>query len=110
MMVFLLSLIFLALVPNPQEIPKIDPNMSHYEMRQKKQYRVDQFNFSEVYPQLENIDIDGRRLKEVVLDLSGEFPILKSVNFEGSFGNLSGKLTGSFPLLKTVNIDRKSVV
>ncbi len=81
---------------------RIDPSSSTYESKEKK-FRIDTFDFSGEYPNLENIDIDGRRKKRVEMDLSGEYPLLEKINYEGSFGNLIGKLTGSFPKLALVN-------
>lgn len=65
--------------------------------------RVDVFDFSGGYPNLENIDIDAKRKKRVELTLTGDYPILETINYDGSFGLLTGKLTGNFPKLKLVN-------
>lgn len=79
----------------------IDHSSSSFEMRKKM--RVDVFDFSGAFPQLENIDIDARRKKRVEFYMTGDYPKLKKVNYEGSFGNLSGELTGHFPLLSQIN-------
>ncbi|NGX45592.1 MAG: hypothetical protein K940chlam2_00748 [Chlamydiae bacterium] len=79
---------------------RIDPSTSSFEQREKKY--IDTFDFSGSYEKLENIDIDARRKKRVELLLTGEYPALESINYEGSFGSLSGKLLGSFPELSKV--------
>ena len=80
-----------------------DPSSSSFEVKQSGKFRVDTFDFSGVYPQLENIDVDGRRKKNVEFHLTGEYPLLESVNYKGTFGSLSGELTGNFPLLSLIN-------
>lgn len=72
-------------------------------MRQVR-HHVDRFDFSGSFPNLEDIDIDARKKKRVEFDLSGDYPKLASVNYEGSFGHLKGDLTGKYPLLSSVNI------
>jgi len=69
-------------------------------VEQPKKYRVDTYDFSGVYPNLENIDINARKKKHVKFDLSGEYPVLETVEYEGSFGLFDGKLTGFYPNLK----------
>lgn len=81
-----------------------DGSASSYETVKPKKYRIDTFDFSGQYPQLGKIEIDARRKKNVVFQLTGNCPLLERVNYEGFFGTLSGKLTGNFPLLSVVNI------
>lgn len=81
---------------------KIDPSSSVYELREKK-FRVDLFDFSGEYPHLENIDIDAKRKKRVEMLLTGEYPLLETINYEGTFGSMIGKFTGSFPKLTLAN-------
>lgn len=81
---------------------KIDPSTNSFEVREHK-YKVDVFDFAGDYPNLENIDIDARRKKRVEMVLTGNYPLLEKINYEGSFGSLIGKLTGSFPALSAVN-------
>ncbi|MCC5832523.1 MAG: hypothetical protein JJU12_05720 [Chlamydiales bacterium] len=96
----LLSLLFTSSL---FALPPIDRSASTFQMRKVNQ-RVDRFDFSGAFPNLENIDIDARKNKCVEFDLSGEYPLLTSVNYEGSFGSLKGALTGKYPILSTVNI------
>jgi hypothetical protein len=93
---FLLSTTSLLAVP-------IDRSTGSYRLRQVNK-RVDRFDFSGEFLNLENIDIDARKKKCVEVDLSGEYPLLTSINYEGSFGHLKGDLTGSFPCLASINI------
>lgn len=82
----------------------IDHNASSFSQRERPRERVDTYDFSGIFPNLENIDIDAKRKKRVEFDLSGEYPLLTSVNYEGSFGHLNGKLTGQYPALTLVNL------
>src|SRR5687768_7027847 len=98
--IFSLWLILFFVPTLPAE--HIDPSVSSFELRERK-YRVDVFDFTGEYTLLENIDIDGRRKKRVEMFLTGAYPLLEKVNYEGSFGSVIGKLTGSFPKLAIVN-------
>lgn len=91
-----------SLIPVLNAAP-IDPSTAKFEVKEREKFRVDVFDFSGEYPQLENIDIDARRKKRVEMLLTGDYPILEKINYEGSFGSLIGKLTGSFANLTTVN-------
>lgn len=91
----LLSLFFSSL------FAEVDRSVSSFERTEKK-LRVDQFDFSGEWPNLENIAIDGKRKKVVEMDLSGSYPLLKKISFEGGFGILDGLLTGEYPELSTV--------
>lgn len=82
---------------------KIDSSASSFTTRQEKK-RVDVYDFSGAFHQLENIDIDAKRKKRVELYLTGEYPNLETVIYEGSFGSLKGELTGHFPKLTSVDI------
>lgn len=95
-------LIAFLLLTMPCFALRIDPSSSSFELREKK--RVDLFDFSGPFPQLENIDIDARRKKRVEMLLTGDYPLLQSVNYEGGFGSLMGKLTGHFPQLGLINV------
>ena len=81
----------------------VDPNARKFESSEPKKMRVDTYDFEGNYPELEHIHIDAKRKKNVVFTLTGEYPILERVNYEGSFGVLSGELTGVFPQLKMIN-------
>lgn len=81
----------------------IDRSARSFEMRSQKK-RVDRFDFSGEFSYLENIDIDARRKKCVELDVSGEYPLLREVSYEGSFGSLRGDFTGNYPLLSTLSL------
>ncbi len=82
---------------------KIDPTVSSFEQREHKQ-RIDVYDFKGEYPDLEKIDIDGRRKKNVEIYLSGNYPLLKKITYDGGFGVLIGELTGDYPELRTVDI------
>lgn len=79
-----------------------DPSISTFKERKQTQ-RIDRYDFSGVFSNLENIDIDARRKKRVEFDLTGEYPLLETLNYEGGFGHLDAKLTGAFPILQVVN-------
>lgn len=79
-----------------------DPSSRTIEMPAPRKTRVDVFDFSGSYPELEKIVINARRKKHVEFFLSGEYPLLERVVYEGSFGVLNGKLTGKFPRLSEV--------
>lgn len=81
---------------------RIDPNASSFAQREKK--KVEVYDFTGDYPKLEDVDIDARKKINVELLLSGNYPLLKKINFEGGFGAVSGAITGTFPLLETVDI------
>jgi hypothetical protein len=80
-----------------------DSDVHNYESTQPKKQRVDVYDFEGTYPELEHIHIDAKRKKNVVFHLTGEYPALARVNYEGSFGVLSGELTGVFPQLEMIN-------
>lgn len=82
----------------------VDADARSFEMREAKRHRIDTFDLKGSYPELENIDIDARRKKNVEFYLSGEYPQLEQLNYEGSFGNFVGKLTGNFPKLSLINL------
>lgn len=82
----------------------LDPSARSYETRAPRKERVDTYDFAGSFPELENIDIDARRKKNVELDLSGEYPSLETLNYTGSFGSLVGKFTGNFPNLSLINM------
>lgn len=86
----------------------IDPSLSSFELRERK--HVDVYDFDGEYEKLENIDIDARRKQRVEVLLTGIFPTLKTVDYQGTFGNLIGKLSGNFPHLSTVNFLCKSAM
>jgi hypothetical protein len=98
-----LSIFFLA-APLYAEHFKADPTARSYASGVQKRHRVDTFDFSGIFPELEHIDIDATRKKNVSLDLTGEYPQLTSINYRGSFGKLTGSLTGKFPLLSQINL------
>jgi hypothetical protein len=80
-----------------------DRSARRYESAQPKKQRVDIFDFEGEYPELEHINIDAKRKKNVEFHLTGNYPELELVNYEGSFGSLTGKLTGQFPKLEMIN-------
>lgn len=98
---FLLSFFFLfsSLYAEP-----IDSSLKSFALKETKKFRVDTFDFSGDYPDLENIEIDAKRKKCVELLLPGSYPQLEKIDYEGTFGSLEGKLTGSFPKLYEINI------
>ena len=93
--IFLLFPIFLSAV---------DHSARTFEERRPVRHRVDTYDFSGIFPNLENIEIDAKRKKSVELDMTGEYPLLTHVNYEGSFGKLRGSLTGDFPLLELISV------
>jgi hypothetical protein len=90
--------IFLCLPLFAQEM---DRNVTSFERREKK--RIDLFDFSGDWPNMEDIDIDATRKKRVEVDLTGNYPLLERINFEGGFGLLRGQVTGNFPKLTLIN-------
>lgn len=100
-----LAVIFLVVLTSSlfAERFSADPSARSFESSQPKKQRVDVFDFEGVYPELEHINIDARRKKNVEFNLTGAYPALEMVNYEGSFGLLSGKLTGNFPQLAVIN-------
>lgn len=79
----------------------VDQSAASFELREKK--RTDVFEFPGEYANLKNINIDATRKKKVEFYLNGDYPLLKTVNYEGGFGVLKGELTGKFPQLTLVN-------
>lgn len=79
----------------------VDRSVTSFEKREKK--HIDQFDFSGEWPNIENIDIDAKRKKRVEIDLTGTYPLLEKINFEGGFGLLRGEVTGHFPKLTLIN-------
>lgn len=59
-------------------------------------------DFSGSFPELKAIDIDARRQKRVALHLAGDYPCLEKIQYEGTFGCLTGTLTGVFPVLESM--------
>jgi hypothetical protein len=74
-----------------------------FEAGKKPKVHVEAYDFSGSYPQLENIAIDATRQMRVTMDLSGDYPLLKKINYEGTFGSLVAKLTGHFPALEEIS-------
>lgn len=101
----LLILILLLISATPLMAEKIDPNSSSFVTQEKKKVRVDTYDFDGIYPDLKDIDIDGSKKKEVLLNLPGEYPLLEKIHYKALFGNLGAKLTGHFPNLQSVEIE-----
>jgi hypothetical protein len=97
--ILILSLVF----PLCAENIEINRSARSFEMVQPKKERVDVFDFSGEFEQLEEIDIDARKRKNVEFYLTGDYPLLESVHYTGSFGIFSGELTGNFPKLSLIN-------
>lgn len=99
--------LFLGIVPTgPWEVPHpsekgVDKSITSFGMKQKP--RIDLFDFSGEYVNLQDIDIDGKRLKEVEMLLTGTYPVLKSISFDGGLGSVDANLTGEFPVLEKIN-------
>ena len=81
---------------------EVDRSISSYEKREKR--KIDHFDFSGDWLNIKNIDIDAKRKKCVELDLTGNYPLLQEINFQGGFGLLKGQITGQFPKLSIINI------
>lgn len=99
----MIHLILCFLLMTPLFGIQMDSNMRSFEQREKK-YRVDVYDFIGDYPHLEHIDIDARRKKNVELNLTGSYPVLERILYEGSFGTLRGKMTVCFPVLKQIDL------
>jgi hypothetical protein len=102
-MIRLLLLLLVFAPPLFAERITIDPSARNFEMRPPVKERVDVFDFSGEFPELENIAINARRKKNVEFYLTGDYPVLESVDYEGSFGVFTGELTGNFPKLALIN-------
>ena len=102
-MYILIPLLLLLSSPLCAEHFSPERSVRGYESGQPKKQRVDVFDFAGEYPELEHINIDAKRKKNVEFHLTGIYPELEMINYEGSFGTLSGKLTGDFPKLAVVN-------
>jgi hypothetical protein len=81
----------------------IDPSLNDFKIKERETVRVDRYEFPGTYDKLENIDIDASRKMRVELDLSGAYPLLKKINYFGTFGTVNGKLTGAFPQLDLID-------
>ena len=99
----ILLALLLATLPLCAERITLDPSARNFEMHPKSKERIDVFDFEGAFPDLENIDINARRKKNVEFYLTGSYPILESLNYMGSFGSLTGDLTGNFPKLALIN-------
>ncbi|MCH9609658.1 MAG: hypothetical protein S4CHLAM45_00460 [Chlamydiales bacterium] len=97
------SLILCLFLSAPLLAIKADPDSTTFERRERN-HRVDVYDFKGDYPHLEKIDIDGRRKKCVELHLTGTYPLLKRLSYEGGFGTLMGEITGDFPNLTHVEV------
>ncbi|MCP5469090.1 MAG: hypothetical protein H7A36_01110 [Chlamydiales bacterium] len=94
---------FFLILAAPLLAVRVDPTSKGFDNHEKRQH-VDTFDFSGLYPHLENIDIDAVRKKNVEIDLSGEYPLLHSICYDGTFGMCKGLLTGTFPMLSDIDI------
>ncbi len=99
-----LLLLFLLTAPLFAERFVPDASARSFESIEVKKMRVDTFDFEGDFPELEEINIDARKKKNVELFLTGSYPLLERINYEGSFGILSGKITGDFPNLRLINL------
>ncbi|WP_213358061.1 hypothetical protein [Chlamydiifrater phoenicopteri] len=70
----------------------------------EEELHIERFDFSKKYPELQDIEIDAKRNKRVFLDCSGQFPLLKTISYEGTFGVLNGTFTGNYESLDYVSI------
>lgn len=78
---------------------KIDPQAKSYVTIQKER-RVDTFDFSGTYPELEEINIDAKKKMRVEMVLNGSYPVLKDFLYVGCFGTFDGIVTGHFHAIK----------
>lgn len=76
----------------------IDPQTKSFSLREKK--KAELFEFSAEYPELYEIDIDGKRKVLTEIYLTGSFPVLESLTYEGGIGSFKAEMTGNFPKLK----------
>lgn len=72
---------------------------------ESEQLHVDHFQFANTSAELETIDICADRRKRVRLDVSGSFPKLETVSYQGSFGKMWGIFTGDYPELSSLNFE-----
>lgn len=98
-----LVICFLTVASLYAEVSKIDPDATAYKLKEKKW--VDTFDFTGVYPNLEEIEIDAKKKYRVEMLLTGEYPVLEQIEYHGGYGILKGKLTGHFPQVEEVVID-----
>lgn len=82
----------------------IDPSVSSFSSKETVKVKVDTFDFAGEYPDLKKIEIDAKHKMRVEMLLTGIYPALRTVQYDGTFGDLNGKFTGAFPLLEKVGI------
>lgn len=95
MKLFLLLLLF----STPLLAEKINPDSKSYVTIQKER-RVETYDFSGDFPELEEINIDAKRKMRVEMVLNGNYPSLKDFLYVGSFGTFEGVVTGHFSKIK----------
>ncbi|WP_201456637.1 hypothetical protein [Chlamydia sp. 17-3921] len=74
----------------------------HY-VSEEESFFVHHLNFSGDFPDMETMEIQAQRKKQVKFDASGNFPKLESVFYRGSFGSLKANFSGCYPNLSSVN-------
>lgn len=79
------------------------PQIGNY-LSEDEKFFVDAFDFSGEYPEMETIEIHAQRKKRVTLDVSGNFPKLESIVYQGSFGLLQAQMTGTYPELSSLTM------
>ncbi len=88
---------------SPLLAEKVDASSKVFEQRERR-HRVDVYDFDGDYPDLERVDIDGKRKKNVEIYLTGNYPQLRKFIYDGGFGTFDGDLTGDYPKLTQVDI------
>ncbi|ADZ18436.1 hypothetical protein [Chlamydia psittaci] len=84
------------------------PVYSEHYISEDEKFHIDRFNFSGEFPDMETMEIHAQRKKRVHFDVSGDFPKLESIVYNGSFGFLRAKLTGRYPELTSLVISCSS--
>lgn len=85
---------------------KIDPLCTSFESVERKNSK--NYNLSDTYPNLRTIDLEVPGGQRSQLVLSGDFPVLESVNIESSSGNITAAFTGNIPELTDISIHSNS--
>ncbi|CRI33104.1 Uncharacterized protein BN1224_CV14_A_06130 [Chlamydia pneumoniae] len=77
-------------------------------LSEEESFYTHRFDFSKSYPDMENMEIQAQRKKRVEFNLTGEFPKLETLNYQGSFGHLRAKCRGVYPVLYALNFSCSS--
>lgn len=70
----------------------------HYVARDEKLH-TDYLDFSSTFSDMETLEIHAQRKKRIHFDVSGSFPNLETIHYQGSFGYLRANITGDYPAM-----------